>query len=511
VVGEPTVEKCSTLDLLIEPPLIHTFPGYNGSSMTATPQDWAHLKSTLGLHVELPANPNSPAGNPIVLLHGDPLPAQGNMHPLACIDEKPLPPLGVLTTLKSLMCYHYGNLHSSPFSFPVPNEMLPQCSLVNSHVSMEDFEEEITFYFSDGNREDDDEDVLMEIEPCTPFGIQLFPHHDDVFPQAPCEVVPTSREIACHNDFSDGEPSPVITGEPTIWEPMIGEPTIGEPTAGELTTGKLTAEEPSAHDPDPKSTTGFASLSSGVCTSNEENTIWKNLAVFSPYDGVLSQPSLHLFYKLLAQDVYVQVPPDPPHTPPLPSDSMAIVRDKTKTLGSNCTWSQVLQINLVKVDGYTKVANNAPIKVDSHAQAFHLLKIFCVTMSIALSFAVYGMLTPLPFDRGKMVSSQSPPHPHAASLPISPRPYQASLLHPSLPLSGVLEEGYSSHVNPYCLWGEVNKIMGSSDMHKLYCAQALAYHSEHLYPDHAWIWITQESHIQIPTSSSHHIWKNRCF
>ena len=31
-------------------------------------------------------------------------------------------------------------------------------------------------------------------------------------------------------------------------------------------------------------------------------------------------------------------------------------------------------------------------------------------------------------------------------------------------------------------------------MHKLYCAQALAYHSEHLYHDPAWMWITQESH-----------------
>jgi len=118
------LEKC-TLDLLLEPPLIHTLPGYNGSSMTAIPRDWAHLKSTLGLHVELPANPNSSAGNLIMLLQGDPLPALGNMHPLACIDDKPLPPPGVLTILKSLMGYHYGNLHSSPFSFPVPNVLLP--------------------------------------------------------------------------------------------------------------------------------------------------------------------------------------------------------------------------------------------------------------------------------------------------------------------------------------------------------------------------------------------------
>jgi len=36
--------------------------------MAAIPRDWAHLKS-LGPHIELPANPNGPAGNPVVLLH----------------------------------------------------------------------------------------------------------------------------------------------------------------------------------------------------------------------------------------------------------------------------------------------------------------------------------------------------------------------------------------------------------------------------------------------------------
>ena len=67
------------------------------------------------------------------------------------------------------------------------------------HIPMlEDLEEEITFYFSDGNGEDDDEDVLMEIKPCTPFGTQLFSHHDDAFPQAPSEVVPASTEMMHH-------------------------------------------------------------------------------------------------------------------------------------------------------------------------------------------------------------------------------------------------------------------------------------------------------------------------
>jgi len=206
------------------------------------PRDQAHLKSTLGLHIELPAHPNDPAGNPIVLLQGDPLPAsESNMHPLACIHDKPLHSPGALTILKSLMGYHYGGLLSSPFSFPDPNELFPHhTALVNSHVCMlEDFEEEIIFYCSDGDKEEDDEDVLMEIEPCTPFGTQLFPNYNNSFPQAPCEVAHASREMIhqkqepCHNDVSDGEHSPVITGEPTVGEPTVGEPTVNEPTASD--------------------------------------------------------------------------------------------------------------------------------------------------------------------------------------------------------------------------------------------------------------------------------------
>jgi len=52
---------------------------------------------------------------------------------------------------------------------------------VNPHVSiLEEFEEEIIFIFSDDSREDGDEDVLMEIKLCTPFGTLLFPHHGNV-------------------------------------------------------------------------------------------------------------------------------------------------------------------------------------------------------------------------------------------------------------------------------------------------------------------------------------------
>jgi len=128
----------------------------------------------------------------------------------------------------------------------------------------------------------------------------------------------------------------------------------------------------------------------------------------------------------------------------------------------------------------------------------------CATKTTALSFGVCDMMTSLPFDRGKMVfNSSSPSRPHAASLPISPRTLQANLVHPSLPAWNTLEEGYCSHVVPYCLWGVINKPMGSTDMHKLYLAQVLAYHSEHLHPDPTWMWITQESHVLFPTSSSH--------
>jgi len=108
---------------------------------------------------------------------------------------------------------------------------------------------------------------------------------------------------------------------------------------------------------------------------------------------------------------------------------MAVVKDETQTHGTKYhTWTHIL----VKVGGYT--------------QGFHLMKIPCATKSSALSFGVYGMLTPLPFDRGKMVSNLSLPCSHSASLPIV-----ISLVHPSLPLSRALQEGYCSQVVHYCL------------------------------------------------------------
>ncbi len=197
-----------------------------------------------------------------------------------------------------------------------------------------------------------------------------------------------------------------------------------------------------------------------------------------------------------AQDVYPQVLPDPPsYISLLPSDSlngsmMAVVKDE-KAHGTKYTWPHVLHIDLFKVNG--------------NAQGIHLLKISCAPKFITLSFAVYGMLTPLPFDRGKMVSNLSLSCPHAASVLTPPRSLQANFVHPSLPAWNALKEDYCSHVVPYCPWGVINKPMGSTDMHKLYCAQAFAYHSEHLHLDPTWMWISQESHVLF--STSHLIWK----
>ncbi len=135
-----------------------------------------------------------------------------------------------------------------------------------------------------------------------------------------------------------------------------------------------------------------------------------------------------------APDVYLQVLSDPPSyislmlSDPPNEIMMAILKDETQAHGSKYTCSHVFQTDLGKVDGYTKNAGPMLIKVDDYAQGFHLLEIFCAAMSITLSYMVYGMLTPLPFDRGKMVSSLPPHCPHAASLPISPRPFQASLV-----------------------------------------------------------------------------------
>jgi len=160
-----------------------------------------------------------------------------------CDGDEPPPFLGALAIFKSFMGYHYGDLLGSQLSFPVSNKLLSQHSLANSHVSMlEDLEEEITFYCSDSDSDDgDDEDTLMVIEPCAPFGTQLFPHHDGIFPQVPCDIVPALKEMmhheqAYHGDFSDGEPLPVTTEEPYVEESAVGEPACFGGPKGTITS-----------------------------------------------------------------------------------------------------------------------------------------------------------------------------------------------------------------------------------------------------------------------------------
>ncbi len=60
-----------------------------------------------------------------------------------------------------------------------------------------------------------------------PFGSQLFPHHDDGYPQQYlCEVVPSSREAI----FSDEEPLPATTKEPYVGSLLlVNQPVWGIP------------------------------------------------------------------------------------------------------------------------------------------------------------------------------------------------------------------------------------------------------------------------------------------
>jgi len=286
--------------------------------------------------------------------------------------------------------------------------------------------------------------------------------------------------------FSDGEPLPATTKEPYVGESIIGEPDCFRspkgPTTGStgfyLDTYGLT-QEPAL----------IAPMSDGLIApmSDGEQIIWENLGAG------------------YAQDAYSQVLPDPPpYVSLLPSDSpnetmMTVAKDATQARGTKYTWPHVLHIDLVKIDGF--------------AQGIHPLRISCTTKLITLSLAVYGMLTPFPFDRGKMVS---PFCHHACSYAYLIRLYQASLMHPSLLLWKVFEEGYYYQVLPYCLWGVIVCIWGvttciGSILYKLHLAQALSKHSEHVQPSPAWIWITKESHILFSTSSSHLIWRYTCF
>ena len=140
------------------------------------------------------------------------------------------------------------------------------------------------------------------------------------------------------------------------------------------------------------------------------------------------------------QYVYPQALPDPPpYIPPVPSNSpsdtmVAVAKDATQAHGIKYTWPHIR------------------VKADSYAQGIHLLKIPYAPKLITLSLAVYGMLIPFPFDRGKMVASL-PLLPLCSLIAdpikaLSSKPY-ASLSTPMEGISGRL----FSHVIPYCLWG----------------------------------------------------------
>jgi len=97
----------------------------------------------------------------------------------------------------------------------------------------DEIEEEIVFSPSGNNEEYNDEDIRLQIELCIPFGTRMFPHHEDTFLQALCELVLSPIEMTCQkhvphylDDFGDGELSPVIPKEPTAVEHAIGEPAL---------------------------------------------------------------------------------------------------------------------------------------------------------------------------------------------------------------------------------------------------------------------------------------------
>lgn len=137
------------------------------------------------------------------------------------------------------------------------------------------------------------------------------------------------------------------------------------------------------------------------------------------------------------------------------------------------------------------LSQNAIVKVDSYTQGIHLLTIFCAPKPIAFSFTIYRMLTPLPVDRGKEVSSLFPSCPAC--------PSTASWTCPSRSLCQDLHLCLLLHLMhfknaalmwfslSYCLWGVTDKSMGSDNICKLHHAHALASLSEFLHPDPSWM------------------------
>jgi len=145
----------------------------------------------------------------------------GHFYLLAC-------PLLIMENPKIPMIYHeilhsLCTLHVSYKSLAVHSSAMLYAS------DLYGIEEEIIFPSSNDNEEYDDEDILLEIKPCILFGTELFPHHDDIFLQTMCDFVPSSmqmtnqKHVLCLDDFSDGEPLPVIARKPTVEKPAIGE------------------------------------------------------------------------------------------------------------------------------------------------------------------------------------------------------------------------------------------------------------------------------------------------
>jgi len=361
------------------------------------------------------------------------------------------------TNEKSQEHHDYYESLQSQFTLPVSYMAPTACTFAKPYASyLRGIEEEIMFSSSSDKEEYDDEDILLAIEPCIPFAMQLFPHHDDIFLQALYDLVPSSMEmthrthVLCPGDFSDGEPSPVIATKPTVKKPALGEQELCR---------------------SPKNSTG---LLSDVSHSSSK--------YYQPIGDVLVTVTTTAFWDLEDGDF-----PNAPY----PQDEDIPVRNMAHIHGSKYTKFPVLLFVRIKVAGYT--------------QGIHMsFKIPCVTKLFAPSFTVYGMLTPLPFDRGKMVSNLSPSYLYAASLQITSRPYQASLVHLSLPPWRALK-CFCSHVIPYSsLWGVTTCI--SPTLHEPLpstvstCTLTL--------PECG---LPQESHVLFLTSSNHLIWKYICF
>jgi len=99
-----------------------------------------------------------------------------------CIGNRTLS--SIATTLTTNDNLASAPTHSVSYMSPVVH------SFSKSYASdLYAIEEENMLSSPDDNEEYDDEDILLEIEPCIPFAKQMFPHQNDIFLQALCEFV----------------------------------------------------------------------------------------------------------------------------------------------------------------------------------------------------------------------------------------------------------------------------------------------------------------------------------